>query len=95
LVVGLNSDVSTARLKVRAVRQTRRRGPRCWLRWRSRYVAVETDDQSIASGLGLPEQRYMSGVQQIETTICEADLEPLTAPPLNQIERICPGQYLV
>ena len=46
-----------------------------------RRIAIETDNQPIASCLGLSEQCDMSRVQQVETTVREADLEPLTAPP--------------
>src|SRR5271165_7680172 len=53
---------------------------------RRRAVAVETDDEPIAGCLGLPEQPDMAGMQQVETAVGEADLEPLAAPALDQIE---------
>ena len=37
----------------------------------------------------------MSRVKQVETTVSEADLEPLAPPPLNKIERVCTGQQLI
>src|SRR5262249_44351922 len=62
---------------------------------RGRPVAVETDDEPVASRLGLSEQPDMPRVQQIETAVGEAYFKTLPPPPFYEIECLGAEKHLV
>src|SRR5262249_42929960 len=55
---------------------------------RRRRITIEAHDKPIARRLGLPEQRNMPWVQQIEAAVGEADPEAVAAPADDHIQRV-------